>query len=364
MPSALVLGAGVFGAALADRLACDGWEVTLVDALEPGDPRSESGGETRLLRYSHGADELYTRLAYRSRDLWRDLEVLVESGLVWFARADGGFEADSERTLRAAGIPVERLDPTETARLYPSLRTDDLAFGLLEPHAGILRAGDGVRALVARAREGGLGERRGRAVPEGDGVVVDGERLEADHVVWATGAWLPRAFPELARIRASRQDVVLFDVPEEWMTPSVPGYADFATAFYGHGLIEPHGMKVSCDAEGAPVDPDARPESAAPDYVERSRAYLAQRFPALAGAPLRSAPVCHYSITTDGNFVFDRHPEHEHVWLLGGGSGHGFKHGPAMAELVAAVLRDERQPEPRFTRSGRAESSALRLAGS
>lgn len=364
MASALVLGAGVFGSALADRLVGDGWDVTLVDPFEPGDPRSESGGETRLLRYSHGADELYTRIAYRARELWRELDVLVESGLVWFARADGGFEADSECTLAAAGIPVERLDPAETARLYPSLRTDDLAFGLLEPHAGILRAGDGVRALVARARGGGLGERRGRAVPDGDGVLVDGERLEADHVVWAAGAWLPQAFPKLARIRVSRQDVVLFDVPEEWTTPGVPGYADFATAFYGHGLIEPYGMKVCCDAEGDPVDPDARPETAAPDYVERSRAYLGERFPALAGSRVRSAPVCHYSISPDGGFVFARHPGHENVWLLGGGSGHGYKHGPAMAEQVAAVLRGEREPEPRFALEGRAESSALRLAGS
>ncbi len=133
---ALVVGAGVFGAALADRLVAAGWEVTLVDRFEPGDPRSESGGETRLLRFSHGADAFYSASAWRARSAWRELGVLVEAGVVWFARREDGWESESERVLRAHGIPVERLDPAATAELFPSLATDDLAFGLLEPAGG------------------------------------------------------------------------------------------------------------------------------------------------------------------------------------------------------------------------------------
>ena len=83
MPSALVIGAGVFGASLADRLALDGWEVTLVERDEPGHARAESGGETRLMRCSHGADEFYARSAWRALELWRELgdDLLVESGV-------------------------------------------------------------------------------------------------------------------------------------------------------------------------------------------------------------------------------------------------------------------------------------------
>ena len=366
MPSALVVGAGIFGSALADRLTGGGWEVTLIDALEPGDPRSESGGETRLLRYSHGPDSFYTGLAYRALRLWRELGegVLADAGVVWFARRDGGWEAASESTMRTAGIPAERLEPAEIGRLFPGVRVDDLASGLLESEAGVLRAGDGVRALVARARAGGLQLLRGTARPERDGVLVDGRRLEADHVVWACGAWLGSLFPSLVEVRVTRQDVVLFDVPAAWTTPPVPGWIDFDTSFYGHGLIEPYGMKVSCDAEGPGVNPDARPEQADPTAVQRSREYLAHRFPPLAGAPVRSAPVCHYSITADGGFLFAPHPEHPHVWLLGGGSGHGYKHGPAIAEQVAAVLRGEALPEPRFALGEREPSRALRTAGS
>jgi glycine/D-amino acid oxidase-like deaminating enzyme len=373
VPSALVVGAGIFGTALADRLARDGWEVTLVDEEEPGSPRAESGGETRLLRFSHGPDSHYARSAARARELWLELgeKVLLESGVVWFARRPDGWEVESERTLAAAGIPVERLEPGDVAHLFPGARVDDLAFGLLEPSAGILRAGEGVRALARRARSAGARIERGRAMPDGRRVVLEeapgggSERiLEADHVVWSCGAWLARLFPALVTLRVTRQDVVLFHAPAPWSTPGVPGWVDFDSSFYGHGVVEPHGFKVSCDLEGAELDLGDRPAAAARESIERSRAYLAERFPPLADAPVRSAPVCHYSLTSDGNFLLDRHPLHQGVWLLGGGSGHGYKHGPAVAEHAAAVLAGAAKPEERYALGERAHSRALRTAGS
>lgn len=353
MPAAVVVGAGIFGASLADRLVGEGWQVTLVDRYEPGDQRSESGGETRLLRYSHGADAFYADLAWRSRERWRELGVLAEVGVVWFVRREGGWESDSEAVLRAAGIPVERVDP---ARLFPSLATADLAYGMLEPAAGVLRASDGVRALVERARAGGLELVRGEAAPDGERVLVGGRRLEADHVIWACGGWLAGLFPELVELRVTRQEVALFEAAPEW--EQTPGWIDFDASLYGHGLIEPHGVKVASDREGEAVEPGERPPAA---NVEAARDYLAARFPALAGSRLRSAPACHYSLTADGHFLFARH---EHVWLLGGGSGHGYKHGPALAEHAAEVLAARARPEPRFALGERTRSHALRTAGS
>jgi glycine/D-amino acid oxidase-like deaminating enzyme len=361
VPSALVVGSGVFGASLADRLVARGWEVTLIDRFDPGDPRSESGGETRLLRYSHGPDSFYATSAWRSRSAWLELGVLEEVGAVWFARREGGWEDESERVLRAAGIPVERLGPDAAARLYPSLGTDDLAFALLEPDAGVLRASDGVRALVKRASEGGLRLVRGEASPTAGQIKVGDNVLEADQVVWACGAWLAGLFPELARLRVTSQELALFDAPPEWA--GTPGWIDFDASAYGHGLIEPYGMKVASDREGDPVEPGLRPDASAAGLAA-ARDYLATRFPALANTPVRSAPSCHYSLTADGNFLFARHPEHERVWLLGGGSGHGYKHGPATAEHAAAVLAGTADPDPRFALGDRTPSRALRTAGS
>jgi glycine/D-amino acid oxidase-like deaminating enzyme len=362
MPSAVVIGAGVFGAAVADRLAREGWEVTLVDRFEPGHPRAESGGETRLIRCSHGPDEFYARSARRAIELWRELgeDVLVESGVAWFARREDGWEADSERVLRNAGIPVERMSPEAGARLFPSVAVDDLAFVLHEPEAGVLRAADGVRALVRRAREAGARVLTGGAEPAENAVLLDGTRLEADVVVWACGAWLGRLFPELVPMRVTFQQLVLFETPPEW---DAPGWVDFDAAFYGHARVEGVGFKVGPDMDGVEVDPDTRPLEATAEGIAIAREYLAHRFPALADAPLAGAPGCHYGLTPDGEFLFARHPEHANTWLLGGGSGHGYKHGPALAEHVAAVLAGNARPEPRFALGERAARRSLRTAG-
>jgi glycine/D-amino acid oxidase-like deaminating enzyme len=367
MPSAIVVGAGVFGAALADRLAGDGWPVTLVDRDEPGNPRAESGGESRLMRYSHGRDDWYTRSAWRARDLWRELgdRLLVESGLVWFARREDGWEADSERVLREAGVPVERLAPERVAKLFPSLRTDDLAFVLHEPEAGILRAREATRALARRAVARGAVLQRADARPDGTRVLLDdGRRLEADHVVWACGAWLARVFPELVDVRVTQQDLFFFEAGPTWSTPPLPGFVDYDGAAYGLGALDGNGLKLGPDVDGPAFDPDRWPRTPHPDSERRTREYLAWRFPALANAPLSSHAVCQYSLTRDTHLIAAPHPEHgSAVWLYGGGSGHGFKHGPALAERMVRWLTEDAGPEPRFGLGPRYPDRSLRTAG-
>jgi glycine/D-amino acid oxidase-like deaminating enzyme len=359
----------VFGASIADRLAGEGFEVTLVEREAPGHPGAESGGESRLIRFSHGADELYTRSAWRSRELWLELgeevgeELLVPCGVAWFARRPDGWEAESERVLRAEGIPVERLTPRSGRKLFPSLHAGDLPFVLHEPEAGVLRAAAATRALAERAVRRGARLERGEARPAGDVVELDGRRLEADLVVWACGAWLASLFPGLVELRVTLQDVLFFEAPAGWSTPPLPAYADYDGAAYGLGLLDGHGVKVALDIDGPPVDPDSRPAEAAPESERAAAGYLARRFPALAGAAVERTKVCHYSTTADGGFVLDRHPEHERVWIAGGGSGHGFKHGPAFAEQAVAVMTGRAEPEPRFALGPRVPGRSLRTAG-
>jgi glycine/D-amino acid oxidase-like deaminating enzyme len=371
MPSAVVVGAGVFGASLARQLAVEGWEVTLVEQESPGWAGSSSGGESRLLRFAHGSDAWYTRSARRAQDLWREIDpsLLSERGLAWFAHGDDGWEADSERVMLDEGIPVERLDPEEAGRLFPSLGGDDLAWVLFEPAAGLLWASRAVGVLVEQAREAGAQIVRARAEPAAGRVRTPGgesavcfadEILEADRIVWACGPWLPKLFPDLVEIRPTLQEVVFLDAPPEW--DGVPGWVDYDRSFYGHGPGGSYGFKVSTDAEGADVDPDALGDLAgATEPLVRE--YVAERFPALGEAPVRSRRPCPYELTPDTHFVAAPHPEHDHVWLLGGGSGHGFKHGPALAERMVAWLRGDEPPEPRFALGPRKVDRSLRTAG-
>jgi sarcosine oxidase len=217
-----------------------------------------------------------------------------------------------------------------------------------------------VRALVRRAESNGARLLRGAAKPDGDRAVVDGRPLDADAVVWACGAWLGRLFPELLPLRVTFQQLVLFEAPPHWRGP---GWVDFDAAFYGHCFVDPHGVKVAPDMDGADVDPDERPLEATAEAIQQASEYVAHRFPSLAGAQVARAPGCHYSLTPDAEFVFARHPEHGGVWLLGGGSGHGFKHGPALAEHAAAVLAGRVEPEPRFALAERKPARSLRTAG-
>jgi glycine/D-amino acid oxidase-like deaminating enzyme len=367
---AVIVGAGTFGASLAWWLARAGQRVTLVDQFEPGDVRASSGGETRLYRCAHGSEAEYTVMARRARTLWRELEeesgehLLLECGLAWFAHREDGWEAASQHTLEAHGIPVERLDPASAARLYPSFRGDDLAFVLLEPEGGVLRAQRAVRALAAQAAAHGAQILRGRARPDGAAVMLEGSsRLEGDVVIWACGPWLADLFAELVSLKVTRQELLFFDGGPAWCEPTLPGWCDYDRARYGTADIDALGVKAAIDDDGPRLDPDGGLTADATTEPQ-VRAYLRDRFPALEHAPLLAARSCRYELTPDTNFIADRHPAHPNVWLVGGGSGHGFKHGPAMAEQLADALRGGAPLPGRFALGERRPSSSLRTAGS
>jgi sarcosine oxidase len=368
--STVVVGAGTFGASLAWWLARAGETVTLVDQFEPGDRRATSGGETRLIRCSHGADADYTAMARRARTLWRELEaesgeeLMLERGVAWFAHGEDGWEAASEQTMAAQDIPVERIDVSAAARLFPSLSGDDLAFVLLEPEAGVLRAQKAVRTLTRQALAHGARLVRSRARPDRDTVVLEhGARLEADVVVWACGGWLTHLFGDLVSLTVTRQELLFIDGGPAWQSPAVPAWVDYDRAMYGTADVDQLGVKAALDVEGPPLDPDA-PLTDTPTTVGVVRDYLRDRFPALARARLNEARACRYELSPDSHFIAARHPDQEHVWIVGGGSGHGFKHGPAMAERIAAALAGEAPLPDRFALGGRIPGRSLRTAGS
>jgi glycine/D-amino acid oxidase-like deaminating enzyme len=274
----------------------------------------------------------------------------VEAGVLWFATRENGFEDASLTTMASLGIPVQRLGPADVADRWPHIATDDLAFAAFEPEAGLLMARRGVVA-VARAfgAAGGRFELAhvvpgtvdgGRLV---DVVADDGTRLRASTFVFAAGPWLPRLFPEVAGelISVTKQDVLYFGPPPgdgrfsaEWS----PVWVDFDGAMYGIPAVDGRGVKVASDRYGPPFDPDNGERIVDPDSVRQARSYAARRFPALADAPIVETRVCQYEATADTQFVIDRHPELDNVWIVGGGSGHGFKHGPVIGSYVLGRL--------------------------
>lgn len=356
MPSALVVGAGVNGAALARELALRGFAVTLAEQYAPGTVRSASGGDTRLLRAAHGEAQWYTELAWRARTQWLELQeqtgtrIWEQTGLAWFAHRADGFEARSVATLAAAGVPHEWLSPAAARELFPSLSIDDLHGVLWEPQAGVLYARLATQLLAEAAVRLGAQRRAEKIVPADD--------PPADVVVWAAGAWLPKLFPGLVPVTVERRDVFFFGGDARWA--NTPGWVEYDAGFYGHGDVGGLGVKIAPDQPSERIDPDTLERVPSAERERQARAFAARRFPVLAGAPAIGGRVCQYDLSPDTHFVVARHPERESWWLVGGGSGHGFKHAPAFAEYVADCVDGRREPEPFHALGPRTGDAGLR----
>jgi glycine/D-amino acid oxidase-like deaminating enzyme len=358
--TALVVGAGVTGSSVARELALRGFDVTLAEQYAAGTVRSASGGDTRLLRAAHGDGEWYTDLAWRARALWLRLEaehgthLWEPTGLAWFAHRDDGFEARSVPVLEAAGIPHEWRTPGEAASLFPALGVDGLDAVLWEPDAGVLHARRATQLLAAEAERLGARTLAARITP--------GDEPEADVVVWACGAWLPTLFPAEVDVRIERRDVFFLGGDASWR--GAPGWVEYDDGYYGHGDVGGLGVKIAPDLPSNEVDPDTLDRLPLPERNAAARAFAARRFPALAGAPVIGTRVCQYDLSADSHFVFGRHPEQPAWWIFGGGSGHGFKHGPALAEYIADCVEERREPEPFHTLGERVGDAGLRTKSS
>jgi glycine/D-amino acid oxidase-like deaminating enzyme len=354
-PDLVVVGAGTMGAWTALHARRGGREVQLIDAYGAGHPRATSGDETRIIRSSHGTDAYYARWSRRAREAWIELgeeaneRVFVQAGCLWFAHREDGFEAASEATLRSLDIPVERVGPDDLGARWPQLRADDLAFAVHEPEGGLLMARRGVMAAVRTfAAEGGAvgladvrpGRRGGRRLADVE--TSSGERIAGDAFVFACGPWLPSLFPELRElIRITRQDVLFFGPPagdDRFDAAHLPSWVDYDEAFYGIPGVDGRGPKIAPDHYGPPFDPSTGDRIVGRESIAEARSFLSLRFPDLVDQPVTETRVCQYESTPDTHFAIDRHPDFDNVWIAGGGSGHGFKHGPVIGEYLVGLL--------------------------
>jgi monomeric sarcosine oxidase len=366
-----VIGAGVFGAWTAWHLAKRGKKVVLIDAYGPANARASSGGESRIIRMGYGADELYTLWAQQSLEQWKKLFAALkqplfhETGVLWLGGEDDSQLRRTATTLRHCKVRFEELDRDALEERYPQVSFEDIKTGIFEPGSGVLMARRAVAALVEDALRLGVGYRSAQITkPTGSGrleqiVTSQGEQIGAEHFVFACGAWLGKVFPEIlgARIFPTRQEVFFFGVPggdTRFAPPALPTWLFQEDLFYGMPDIESRGLKIAYDGHGERVDPDTHSRIVTPASRERARAYVDRRFPALKDAPIVETRVCQYENTSNGDFLIDRHPGMENVWFVGGGSGHGFKHGPALGEYVTRRILDRAEPEKRFSLASKA----------
>ncbi len=361
-----VIGAGVFGAWTAYHLQRSSKRVVLVDAYGPANSRASSGGESRIIRVGYGPDEIYTRWAMRSLELWKEFFARVgeplfyPTGVLWMARDEDSTTAKTVATFEKLGVRFEKLSRAELERRYPQIAFGPVTWGLLEPESGVLLARRAAQGVVREAVKDGV-EYLPEAVapPAGKGRLASvatetGQAIRAGTYIFACGPWLPKVFPDLLqnRIFPTRQEVFFFGVPpgdRRFRPPAMPAWIDLVDETYAIPDLENRGFKFALDRHGPPFDPDTGARVVTPEGLEAVREVLGRRLPALNGAPVVESRVCQYENTSNGDFLIDRHPAFENVWIVGGGSGHGFKHGPSLGEYVAKRVIEGGGVEPRFT---------------
>jgi len=364
-PEVVVIGAGAFGGWTALCLREKGASVTLVDAYGPGNSRASSGGETRQIRAGYEDRELYTRWVLLAFDRWKARQeefgrrLLFETGRLLLAPEWDESLKVTKAVLDKYRVPNEVLKHDELRRRYPQMNPEGVGVALLEPTTGVLKAREGCIAVAeAFQRKGGrfrIGKARpGR--PSGarllDVALDGGTALSGSTFVFACGPWLPKVFPELMKKKlfTPRRDVFFFGTPagdDRFSYPNFPNYSeDNYQGYYGFPSLDGRGFKVCPVGELTAFDPDTDERVVSSYQVKRARDYLGLRFPALKDQPIVESRVCQLEMSVDEHFIIQKHPALENVWLVGGGSGHGYKHGPVVGEYVAdRVLGQDKNPE-------------------
>ncbi|MEO6259763.1 MAG: FAD-dependent oxidoreductase [Thermoanaerobaculia bacterium] len=366
-PRVAVIGAGAFGGWTALHLLRLGAQVTLIDAWGPGNTRSSSGGETRVIRAIYGVDRVYVEMVKQAFDQWERLDasapgsLYVPTGALWMHRQDDGYVRSSLPILQELGFPVDKLTIEEARRRYPQIDFRGVQSVYFERRAGALSARMACATVRDAVVKAGGTFRIARAEP---GAIAngslsglrleDGSKIEADAYVFACGPWLGRLFPQVLGewIRPTRQEVYYFGTPpgsQRYLPSQFPVWIDFGERIvYGIPDLRGRGFKLADDTRGVTFDPTSGERTASKEGLVHARKLLAERFPEIAKAPLLAAEVCQYENSPDGHLIIDKHPEASNVWFAGGGSGHGFKLSPAVGQMVAERIVSGKEVPPLF----------------
>jgi glycine/D-amino acid oxidase-like deaminating enzyme len=350
-PEVAVVGAGAFGGWTALHLLRLGARVTMYDSWGPGNSRASSGGETRITRAAY-VDRIYADLTVRALALWKENEkkwnrrIFFPCGVIRLQGKESKDGAKYAETMRAAGVQHAMLSAPEPKTRFPQFDFNGIDQVLHEPEHGMLRARRGCEAVFeAFLAEGGRYEQR---------QWMPAQPPPGDAVIWACGPWLGKLFPLGRNFRATRQEVFFFGVPPGegmYQEPRMPCWIDDSSErfhYYGTPGNDWRGFKIGDDAHGLDFDPDSGERRVSEGQLQRLRDYMRIRFPKMAQAPIVETRVCQYEVTRDAHLILDQVPGSPTQWMLGGGSGHGYKLGAAVGEMMAQIVLGRRAPEPMF----------------
>ncbi len=358
----VVVGGGVMGLAAGCALAArPDVAVTVLERFQVGHDWASSHGLTRAIRHEYGDAAIYTKMVTRSLPLWDELAretgrtLYTETGVLTLGHADDGHTLPGLDVMRAQGLPAERLTGDACRARFPQFQPDNYDAITWNPMGGMLHASECLAALAERLRTRGGVLREGapvtRVEPQGDGgrvTLADGAEITADRVVVTAGPWVHDVLPGLRLpVRPTRQQVCYFgDLPRpELFAPERFPVFLVGMNQYGFPLHGPGWFKIGLHSFGETANPNAGYE-ADEGQVEAVRDFLRRVIPGAAAGRLALVDRCMYDVTPDEDFILDTHPGGAGVILGSGFSGHGFKFGVLIGEVLAALACGMEAPVP------------------
>ena len=359
-PEVVVIGAGAFGGWTAFNLRRMGASVTLVDMYGPGNSRATSGDETRGIRSSYGANETWVLMAKEAIKRWKQWdeefakplkqEMFFTTGDIILRASEDGMIRNSRTTWDKHGFKSETLNQAELRYRFPQINVETFTVGLLEPDAGVARARRSTQVIAEQFQKLGgritigrasLGKNSGRTL---DNIALEpGTAVTGAVFVFACGPWLPKVFPDVMgpRMRTPMGTVQYFGTPPgdlRFTHPHMPSWNVPGVTGWGPLPIDSRGFRVRGGGGGGgrqSFDNDPDLSTRWYDARESGRSVLQQYFPDLARQPLLETRACHYEGGNGGNFLVDKHPDFDNVWIAGCGNSEGFKMGPVLGEYIA-----------------------------
>ena len=350
----VVVGGGVMGCSILYHLAARGMTNVLLlerEALGSGST-GRSSGAVRM----HYSTEVHARMAWHSVQVFRDFDNIVggecgytNTGYLVFANDDAvdGFRANVALQQRV-GIDTREISREDAAELAPAFYLDDCASIAYEPLSGHADPSGTALAYAARARE--LGARIRLQAPvesiEISGarvtaVVTNGERIETDRAIVATGPWSRRFLLGHGidlPLQATRHEVIHLRRPPE--VPYHPGGGDIANLIYFRPESTDLTLIGNGNLEDDVEDPEVYAQRASQSFIGEVWGRIARRIPAMADAEFATGYAGLYTQTPDSHPVIDRVDGVEGLYICTGFSGHGFKLSPAVGLLVSELVLD------------------------
>jgi monomeric sarcosine oxidase len=359
----IVLGGGVMGVSSALALLREGKKVLLLEQFEPGHIKGSSHGDGRIVRFNY-TEGIYIEMAKLAYPAWEKLsqdagqQLLIKTGLMEYGPSGNREVLESETQLQKHGIPYERLSHAEAAKRFPQYRLRENTELIYQPEGAIARATPAVLASWKLFRENGGTAVTGRRI---SGIELSSERVkltaktgeswEAASLVLTTGSWskdMAAAMGIHLPLLPTHETLAYF-APKEGAPshrvgdmPVLIDYHDAENPFYCLPIVEVHGVKLGWHHTGKVIHPDDARETPEP-ILEGMREWIAQTFPYLNAREIEIAS-CLYTNTPDYHFILDKHPVYENVAIGAGFSGHGFKFGPVIGEILAKLVLGQTPP--------------------